>query len=196
MREYKMRKTVFMKMKLIALSYIFLLSIGGCSHKDPITPKTIISQLPAGHGWLVKKVNRPNFYKYKIARDSGYATITVSVLKKELFCKYNFKEYETAIDLSQAVSFSDLKKQFEECEGEDERAIPILHSIKETSLGGIPALLFISDYHNINPEVNIGIEYYVIRAEKGWIIIGTSFIRNDEHLYRKEFQKKLKAIKL
>jgi hypothetical protein len=185
-----------MKTKFTSLLFLLSALICSCSQENVITPEKIITQLHPGPGWSVKEANRPNFYQYKIAKDSGYATITVSVPKEELFGKYSYKNYETAADLAQSFSFTELKKQFEINESEDKRSIPVLNAVKDTTLGGAPALLFISDYHIIDPEMTLAIEYYAIRGREGWILIGTAFKREEETLQRKDIRDKLKTLKI
>lgn len=185
-----------MKNSLRIFLFLSWIAVCSCKPENRITPEKIIAQLQPGEGWSVKEPNRANFYQYKIAKDSGYAAITVSVLKEELFCKYKYKEYETASELTQAFSFADLKKQFETCESSDARATPVLHAVRDTTLGNVPAIVFISDYRMADPEVNLAIEYYVIRGREGWIFIGTAFKREEEMLHRKDIRDRLKDLNL
>lgn len=185
-----------MKNSICVFLLLSWLAVYSCKPENRITPEKIIAQLKPGEGWSVKEPNRANFYQYKIAKDSGYAAITVSVLKEELFCKYKYTEYETASDLAKAFSFADLKKQFEECESSDERATPVLLAVRDTTVGNVPAAVFISDYRMADPEVNLAIEYYVIRGREGWIFIGTAFKREEEMLQRKEIRDRLKDLHL
>ncbi|QXP78810.1 MULTISPECIES: hypothetical protein [Winogradskyella] len=150
-----------------------------------MTSEKIVNQIELIKGWSTSKVNRPNFYVFKIKRDSGYASIAVSMEKELLFGKYKSSDFENIEELLSQHSDNEIKLQFKQWESKDERSIPELVSIRKKSLGKYNSLEFVTEY-NMSGRI-LSVDYEILLGNNGWILIGCSYSKSENEQYKNEF---------
>ncbi|MCH4554133.1 hypothetical protein [Aestuariibaculum lutulentum] len=168
----------------LLLLFIIISSFQCSTKKESLTPEKIIGQIEPIEGWSESKINRPNFYVYKLMRDSGYASIAISKQKELLFGKYKSSDFQNINELLSNYTDYELKSQFHHWESKDERAIPKLISIRKSSLGEYNSLQLQTEY-NMNGKV-LSVDYEILLTNKGWISIGCSYAKLEKGLYKNE----------
>lgn len=157
-----------------------LLLLDSCS--DPgsnVNTDVIIQQLPPPAGWRVAEPKRPQFYAYKIERESGFAMIAVSHEHPLLFGLYDAEEYNDALELFEALDERQLTEAFHQWQAKQVKAKATARSLRVDSLAGVHSLVLDSDYEIPEKHFNVAVEYHIVKGSKGWIVIGLSCFREE-----------------
>jgi len=166
-----------------------------CNNKSKLTSKVIASHIQPINGWSEITPSRPGITSYKIARDSGYATIAVNKEVELLMDKYSFRNYEFANEILNDFSKEQIEKTFMEVANKDKRVSATIDSIYTGTLGSIPALIVVHDFYLEENGINGRVKYYYIIGDTGWIAIGCAFKKEEEHLYIHEIESILRSSK-
>ena len=180
---------------LITVFCLLLVSLNSTDcKKDPIiTSELIASRIQPPEGWSIVSPSRPDMSMHKIARDSGYATIVVNKEVDLLMEKYDYTDYETAVEILDRYSKKALKKRFAKVANRSARAVFEIDSIYVGKVGDIPALVVVHDFKMNENKVLGRIRYYYVIGDKGWISIGCGFKKEEELLYVEEFEEILQT---